>query len=145
MPNWCDNHLIIKGPDMDVLAFKQKAVGHAPWHEPKPEPNVLNFHNLVPIPGEVLKADYSSAGYDWELKHWGCKWGACHTDIVDEGEGYLGYRFDTAWSPPIAFVEHVSKEWPTLIFVLEYEESGIGFKGLARAQAGAIDDRCIDF
>ena len=37
------------------------------------EPGRLNFHSLVPVPEEVLKAGYESGGYDWEQKNWGCK------------------------------------------------------------------------
>src|ERR1035438_5932980 len=76
MPNWCQNNLTITGPEAEVQAFKAKAVGHSPWEEPEGEPDGLNFHSLVPVPEEVLKAGYESAGYDWEQKNWGCKWAA---------------------------------------------------------------------
>ena len=78
MPNWCQNHLRIHGPESDVQRFKTQAQGHSPWREAGETAalNPLNFHNLVPIPTEVLQAGYGEAGYDWELAHWGCKWGA---------------------------------------------------------------------
>ena len=58
MPNWCLNKLTITGPEADVQAFKAKAVGHSPWEEPEGDPDALNFHSLVPVPEEVLKAGY---------------------------------------------------------------------------------------
>ena len=62
MPNWCANKLTITGPEAEVQAFKEKAVGHSPWSKPEElvnvEPNVLNFHSLVPVPDEVLAAGY---------------------------------------------------------------------------------------
>jgi hypothetical protein len=58
-------------------------------------------------------------------------------------EGGVLYEFDTAWSPSVRFVENVSRAWPTLVFVLDYEEIRAGYKGLARAQAGTLDDHCI--
>ena len=56
------------------------------------------------------------------------------------GQVIVEYAFDTAWSPPIKFLENVAKQWPNLTFVLEYEELGMGFKGLAKFQ-GEIQGR----
>jgi hypothetical protein len=72
MPNWCSDKLTIIGPGTDVQAFKTKAVGDSPWEEPEEEPDVLNFHSLVPVPAEILKAGYCDAGLDWERANWGC-------------------------------------------------------------------------
>lgn len=146
MPNWCNNHLRITGPAKDVERFKEKAIGHSPWEKPPAnvEPEILNFHSLMPIPDEVLKAGYEDAGYDWERNNWGCKWGACEPGLVDEWDGGLIYGFDTAWSPPLPFVEHLSKTWPNLAFILDYEEPGMCFKGLARATNGTLEDHCIE-
>jgi hypothetical protein len=145
MPNWCDNHLTITGPNEDIARFKQQAVGHSPWEPPLPDekPSVLNFHSLVPIPAEVLQAGYEDAGYEWENNHWGCKWGACSADLIDDNGDSLLYGFDTAWAPPIKFLEAVAKLWPTLTFILEYEEGGMGYKGLAKAQGEHCEDHCI--
>jgi hypothetical protein len=62
MPNWCRNNLTMTGPEADIQAFKAKAVGHSPWAEPEGDPGLLNFHSLVPVPDEVLKAGYDPAG-----------------------------------------------------------------------------------
>jgi hypothetical protein len=145
MPNWCSNHLTVKGEVEDVQRFKQQAVGFSPWDKPPTDekPNVLNFHSLVPIPDEVLQAGYEAQGYDWENNHWGCKWGACHAELIDDNSSELFYGFDTAWAPPISFLGAVAKHWPALTFILEYEEGGMGFKGLAKAQGETIEDHCI--
>ena len=143
MPNWCSNNLTITGPQVDVEAFKTKAVGHSPWEEPEGEPDTLNFHSLVPVPEEVLKAGYEPAGHDWELANWGCKWGASDPEILDEWEGHVEYEFHTAWSPPIEFLQKVAVQWPSLVFVLAYEEPGIGFKGIAKFQGEIHEDHCI--
>jgi hypothetical protein len=146
MPNWCFNRLRVTGPDDDVARFRTQAVGFSPWH-PHPagsSPAVFTFHSLVPIPAEVLAAGYDAAGYAWELQHWGCKWGASEPSIADEWDDSVIYEFDTPWAPPLAFMEQLSRQWPTLVFILDYEESGEGFKGLARAAAGVLEDHCID-
>ena len=143
MPNWCLNKLTVTGLESDVQAFKAKAVGHSPWDEPEGEPVVLNFHSLVPVPEEVLKAGYESAGYNWEMANWGCKWGAENPTILDEWEGHVEYEFSTAWSPPEQFLEKVAVQWPNLLFVLEYKEPGMAFKGLAKFQGDIHEDHCI--
>ena len=146
MPNWTCNILTMSGPEADIKAFRQKAVGHSPWLTAaeltveKPEP--LNFHSIVPVPKEVLKAGYMKAGYGWEKANWGCKWGACHCQVVDNDKGWLIYQFDSAWCPPVEFIEAAAKLWPSLTFKLEYEELGEGFKGLAKAVGGSLEDHC---
>jgi hypothetical protein len=143
MPNWCSNKLTITGPQADVQVFKTKAVGHSPWEEPEGEPDALNFHSLVPVPDEVVKAGYGDAGFDWERANWGCKWGAANSVIVEEWEGHAEYSFDTAWSPPIEFFENLAKQWPSLTFVLQYEELGMAFKGIAKFHGDTKEDHCI--
>jgi hypothetical protein len=143
MPNLCSNQLTITGPKADVKAFREKAPGQYPWWKPEEEPEVLNFHSLVPIPENILAGDYESAGYDWEMENWGCKWGAQDSTILDEREEFIAYEFLTAWSPPMKFLETVAKQWPALQFVLEYDEPGIGFKGLAKFRGELHEDHCI--
>jgi len=144
MPNWCHNKLTIAGPEADVRSFKEKAAGRCPWMKPEEtEEEALNFHSLIPVPDEVLKAGYEAAGYDWERTNWGCKWGAENPMLLDEGGTCLIYEFDTAWSPPMEFLQSVSKQWSNLTLILEYEEPGVGFKGLAKFQAEIHEDHCI--
>ena len=144
MPNWCSNQLRVFGPDEDVARFKAQAAGHSPWgHAKDQEHNVLNLHNLVPIPPEILAAGYSNTGYHWEVEQWGCKWGACESHLVDEWEGQLEYAFDTAWAPPIPFLEKLAPQWPTLKFLLDYEELSMGFKGIIKAAGTVMEDHCV--
>jgi hypothetical protein len=145
MPNWCNNTLRIFGPEGDVRRFKEQAAGHSPWHPVEGEDkNVLNFHSLVPVPPEVLAAGYSDAGCEWELKNWGCKWDACSASLADEWEGTLIYVFDTAWTPPIPFLAKLAPAWPMLTFLLDYEEMGMGFTGIAKVKSDAVEDHCVE-
>ncbi len=145
MPNWCSCFLTVKGENEHVQRFKAVAVGHCSWNKPPEDekPNVLNFHSLVPIPAEVLQASYNPKGYDWELANWGCKWGACSSELVDDNGSELFYSFDTAWAPPTQFLKHLGKLWPNLMFLLEYEEPGMGFKGLCKVHGDLFEDHCI--
>ena len=62
---------------------------------------------------------------------------------MDEGGSCIIYEFYTAWSPPIEFLKKVAVQWPSLVFVLAYEEPGMAFKGLAKFQSGIHEDHCI--
>src|SRR5258708_24166353 len=143
MPNWCRNELNISGPESDVIAFKEKAVGLPPWPEENEPPNLLNFHSLVPMPPELVEAGYNEAVYQWEKKNWGCKWGAGQPEIIDESPGRILYEFDTAWTPPVPLIANLAKQWPTLTFILSYDEPGMAFKGIAKAHGEKVEDHCV--
>lgn len=120
----------------------------------KGEFDVFSFHQLFPVPEDVRRFPYdcsnaakvgemigevrTQGGYGWEVANWGCKWGASHSDLYSEEESFLHYGFDTAWSPPLPFLEKVAKDWPTLTFKVEYEEAGMGFCGEAIYEDGEM-------
>lgn len=157
MPNWCNNTLQVYGPAREVARFKKQAVGFDPWMTAKQrvstKPCQLNFYSLVPIPKKVLKAPCDETTYNWKIENWGCKWGASlGGDPADvqcmfaEGTtNILWDPFDTPWNPPLAFIENVSKKWPTLLFLLDYNEPGNAFKGIAQAKAGKIENYQITY
>ena len=68
--------------------------------------------------------------YSWNVRNWGTKWDvAVHdnkeysdTELMDETEGSIAYRFNTAWSPPNSAISKLSAQYPSLVFTLSYEE-----------------------
>ena len=146
MPNWCRNILNITGPVDDVSRFQREAVGVSPWNknDPVKQPSPLNFHSLVPIPPEVLRAGYTKAGHDWECEHWGCKWGACKAYIDTESPGAVSYWFETPWCPPIQFLETVSHQFPSLRFEMVYFEEMNHYQGAAVAQDGEVQNDFVN-
>lgn len=80
---------------------------------------------LVPVPASSSAAEY-----------WGSKWGDCDTGS-DEPDA-LGFSlwFSSAWSPPVEGIAKVSDLFPSLLFVLEFEEGGMDFCGASVARAG---------
>jgi len=162
MPNWCSNTLTITGPEKDCVAFKEAAVGVAPTYEPDSDwsegnteeksESILNFHSLVPIPEESLKAGYNGknnpdvpSGYTAEANCWGVKWGACDPYLI-ESAGELEYTFDSAWAPPIEWISQVAEQYPSLRFKVFYFEPGMQFKGEAIFEAGAcVEDDTQEF
>jgi hypothetical protein len=68
--------------------------------------------------------------YDWNVRNWGTKWDVGvgdkeeypETELTDESETLLIYRFNTAWSPPLPAIEKLSQQYPDLEFSLSFEE-----------------------
>lgn len=144
MPNWCENRLRIFGPETDLEKFKRQALGHAPWLTEQETlslpPSPLNFHNLLPVPLHVLALGDGDALEKWQQVNWGAKWEASNVELMDESDTQLSYGFDTAWSPPIELLKRISPDWPTLKFLLHYEEPGEALYGLCKV----TDDVCED-
>ena len=152
MPNWCSNRLAVstwcKVEDeakarKQIEEFRDKA---KLIEEDGTEASSLCMNNLYPMPKELqdTKAPSDEPNwYDWRVEHWGTKWDidAC---LNYDDEECLDYSFESAWSPPTAFLEKVSKDFPLLRFVLKYEEEGCGFLGRAIAKDGVLDDSCLE-
>src|SRR5260370_36330172 len=49
-----------------------------------------------------------------------------------------GFQFETE-SSPVQSLERLSRRWPTLVFVLEYENETKRTKGLVKAKAGVVE------
>jgi hypothetical protein len=158
MPNHCTNYLQITGDDKEVMRFHDAIIkGEIQEHE---QFRILD--NLFPTPEELKNTPKGSYGesdkqktmeeqnktnikkfgykdwYDWNCANYGSKW----TDfdgVIDTYEaGLLEVVFVSAWSPIIQGMVHVSKEFPTLNFILTYEEGGMAFLGGAGIKNGEI-------
>jgi len=79
-----------------------------------------------------------TGGTKWDLDY--------ETDATTETierpghEGTLTYTFDTAWSPPTAWLAAVTVLYPDLSFELEYSEPGSGFIGESHGADGIFED-----
>lgn len=132
MPNWCYNELSIVGDE--------KAVARLCEMVKRPE-SVIDFGKVIPYPKKYEEMDaiidkewpmggkgFNSGGYEWCIDNWGTKWNACDAEVFPI-EGGVGYRFDTAWSPPSPVVAALSLAFPELEFTLRFEEGGADFSG----------------
>lgn len=130
MPNWCTNKLIVTGDEKLVAEFIERAEGPTQvYGDEEAETSVLSFHQLVPIPDDILALNYSSHGYHTEIELWGCKWGASSAEREDIHGSWVQYVFDTPWSPPIPLLLLVSAQFPTLTFDLRYEDENVELYG----------------
>ena len=138
MPNWATNTLVVEGlpEECERFALTHNAVPRN-WKDdgvndtsPSTKKKILEFSASV-WDEDNKKHPYSQHGYGWCNENWGTKWGACETypdnieDILDNAkEGVLYYNFDTAWSPPVEWIEKVSRKFPHLKFQVEWAEEG---------------------
>ena len=129
---------------MDIQLFKSRAKG---------EDSDLSLNSLYPVPEELASSPHSRRKTlirkygadnwcDWCTRNWGTKWDV-QAVLEAEGEGYLEYSFQSAWSPPLEWLEKVTWDYPELSFRLKYEEEGAGFMGVATAEEGNVSNRSI--
>jgi hypothetical protein len=131
MPNWCDNNLRVNGEREDLDAFLSEC-----FSTNQDKRKFLDFEKIIPLGEE---------GDDWFEQHcerWGTKWNVRECDI-DDAEGSVTVWFETAWSPPIPIMEALTTQYTALSFTLEYNEGGMGFRGVFESQEGeVIRDDC---
>lgn len=164
MPNWCSNALRLVGPGADDLLNHVAKDGdrftdlfnrfvpmpaelrglhrgsitidgqvYRHWHEiMDPETDKRVCVGVTEAEIDALEVKYGARDwYEWALKHWGTKWDA---DGDRDGDRLV---FDTAWSPPEAFVTRLSMTYPNITMILSYAECGMGYAGTIAYEAGA--------
>ncbi len=155
MPNWCSNTLEVSSSDDQLIAsFREQA---------RAEGTDLSFRKFLPTPERLLDTphcspphdpeerkefdrvrasnlrEYGSADwYDWKIEHWGTKWDV-KAALVESRQHYLKYDFESAWSPPLAWLRHVSACFPDAYFFLGFVEGDSFLAGNAVAVAGNVD------
>lgn len=137
MPEWVDNRLTVKGPAQSVQRFTERAQGIDPvYQEGQGKLQVFSFHALCPIPLNVLDESYPQYGFDWELGHWGCKWGARESRLEKASPEKVVYTFDTPTGPPVVLLSNLAQEYDDLSFHLTYNANE--FTGLVRFRQGVV-------
>jgi hypothetical protein len=123
MPNYCENGLIVtpntqENLDKFLLASSSMKDGEHQF-----------FDTFLPMPEEMHK---DHGWFDWRITHWGTKWDVCELRSDENNIGktpkqQLYVSFDTAYSPPIQFYEHLESLGFSVSAV--YFEPGCGFIG----------------
>jgi len=79
------------------------------------------------------KALHSNDWYNWNVRNWGTKWDVAVSADDEYPDTYMEkspngenlvvyYNLHTAWSPPFPAMAELSKQYPSLLFTLSYEE-----------------------
>lgn len=98
--------------------------------------DTTNQSKDFPKVAKMQKKKYGCVGwYNWGLKYLGTKWDADFLFVSliakKDGNWELIFDIDTAWTPPVEWLENVQEKFISLNFLLTYEEPGCGFKGVA--------------
>ena len=82
--------------------------------------HILSFECQVPV-----------ANNESQTEKWGCKWDASSPEYTKVSTDKSEYKFTTAWSPPMRWLEKVSVIYPSIQFTIKYECEGTEFIGLS--------------
>ena len=153
MPNWCWNHLEVTGDEKQLRKFVEKSTTDIE------KDDEFSFNGTHPMPKTLritagthlsfiekikryinIKLYKHDNWYNWSIANWGTKWDACESYIDHNDINYFAVTFDTAWAPPVSWIENIMQDFPDLQFTLEYEESGMGYGGRLTAQHDKIWD-----
>ncbi|TPL94757.1 hypothetical protein [Mesorhizobium sp. B2-3-10] len=155
MPNWCSNELRITPVDDSQEAMKAmgafitivnnaaKENSEAEWaglfQQTLPMPAILEGISAPPpsdptseqktrIDQAIAETGHSN-WYDWHCEKWGTKWDACELQVNEADEDSIDVYFETAWSPPEAWLVAMREKHPLLDFWLFFREDGVEAAG----------------
>ena len=111
MPNYCNNNIVITGPNSVIDKIEKIANGDKGdlLQYFYPMPKELNDTVAGPEPKTKkeklekrrLQVEYGASNwYDWRVENWGTKWNSYDFELDDESKSKLQVRFLTAWCPP---------------------------------------------
>ena len=140
MPEDCMNLLGVFGSLEAVKAFHEKMTrkNAAGYSSP--------FANFVPLPEHFDRMNRSWQR-NWCQKNWGDKREPGHLWKMEGDEPkrfdretyYFQYRFETAWDPPLPWLEKASLAMPEVELKFSYFEASNGFSGEALFR----DGKCV--
>lgn len=131
MTNWTTNELTVKGERDELEDFRNRVKGTGDDGDEVefllsslvPEPDLsplMAAPSEGPVdPDEVLRR----GGDSWRVLKWGTRTEAIEANVEPEKE-QVTYKFLTAWSAPLPWLETVSRMFPGLVFEFEYQEEG---------------------
>jgi hypothetical protein len=108
MPNHILNRLFLKGNKESI----DKIIG-----------DEFKFQNTIPRPENV------NDGYNWNCHNWGTKWDAYEVEIKKRNENYAFLEFQTAWSPPHAWLKNISEIFDDLQYKLVWSDEDFPSSG----------------
>lgn len=134
MPNWCSNELTIKGSPKEIAKLIKKVEITKSEATDNHLESIFSCHRIIPRP--INKQD---DWYEWNVANWGTKWDLIDVTLrgdVDSKE--ITYYFESAWSPIVAVVEALAKEFKKLSFTYTFYETGSDYWGEVEYKKGEI-------
>lgn len=133
MPNWCQNVVTFSHNDPTEIRRLETAFANgrmmAEFH---PCPQELLTAVSPAATADIAEANINQHGspdwYSWCVTNWGTKWDvgeAVGINTVDDDS--MVVYFDSAWSPPLEFYQHMCNNGWSI--EANYYEPGVGFCG----------------
>lgn len=117
--------------------------GH--WTQEDYDKRVADNEKLKKQQSENLAKYGAKDWYDWQVKHWGIKWGDCETHFDGEpvptpyNDIYLlGGYFQTPWGSAGTAFRYISEKFPNCVFMLDSDEEAGFFAGVEMLQNGEL-------
>ena len=141
MPNWCSNHITVRGTDPAEIqrlakAFSEGQLCHAVIPTPQELTDTVSGGYGDPVEQANLEAQQKAnvekygypTWYDYQVAKWGTKWDvSCEEVEIDEdGLGFNG-MFESAWSPPMGVAQELVNQGYDV--TLHYYEPGMCYCG----------------
>ena len=145
MPNYCNNNIVITGPNSVIDKIEKIANGDKGdlLQYFYPMPKELNDTVAGPEPKTKkeklekrrLQVEYGASNwYDWRVENWGTKWDIMEfynitRKVIGEDESEIELGFDTAWAPALGAYEKFIDENSNCSLKAYYYEPGCDFMG----------------
>jgi hypothetical protein len=148
MPNWCDNTISISGNPELIKKLKDFVGRPIERQDEKIEEPIYSLANIMPSTPDASpllgKMSESTGFEDWyhnNINSWGTKWdvaGNVQMNDYKEGDEFISFWFDSAWSPPSPTTERLSEIFPELTIEHKYYETGCDFWGIETYKGGEM-------
>jgi len=133
MPNFCENTVVITGDTKQIQDLCKRAENKK---EGDNKELLFSFEKFIPTPPEFLRGDEWYDGWcEWRITNWGTKRDTIFSKREWQGQELI-YNFDTAWSPPLTFLESLSGMYPRLSIRIMYQEGDNCIYGEATFENG---------
>jgi hypothetical protein len=145
MPNYCNNNIVITGPNSVIDKIEKIANGDKGdlLQYFYPMPKELNDTIAGPEPKTKkeklekrrLQVEYGASNwYDWRVENWGTKWDIMefyniNRKEIGEDESEISLGFDTAWAPALGAYERFIDKNSNCSLKAYYYEPGCDFMG----------------
>ena len=145
MPNYCNNNIVITGPNSVIDKIEKIANGDKGdlLQYFFPMPKELNDTVAGPEPKTKkeklekrrLQVEYGASNwYDWRVENWGTKWDIMefyniNRKEIGEDESEISLGFDTAWAPALGAYERFIDKNSNCSLKAYYYEPGCDFMG----------------
>jgi hypothetical protein len=145
MPNWCNNYIKISGDESTIRTLTSVIKSLKSSDDDGPSDDV--FKSLIGLPPHMSDGDYKEKWYDTNIEWFGTKWDISyeeHSFTFSKDE--ITLSCETAWSPPIPFLENLCKMYKVNAYLF-YSEGGVGFAGEStfnwvHGELEVYDDEC---